>query len=276
MTDAVEAIAREIYDSFGYAYSGRTITAKGEPYGMWGKCIAAARRVAALPLIDKARAKAGTAQDTVEAVKIAHVRQEDRYGCVLASIAMVLGRSYADVRAELGDPDRGHTKDFWREYLARKGYAIQFFYRYDCVGKSEREHWPMQPWADLHICCVDAGHGDGTHVVVMLRDGTVFDPTRGTPSRLSDYPSVAYMAAIYSLSILSRVPGDGVAAEREECAKIHDDEIARLQAQIAENDAYLASKGEDTNYSRANKFCRDQIRLHERSATAIRSRAHAK
>jgi hypothetical protein len=43
-----EAVARAIYESYGFAYNGRTINGKGEPYAEWAQACAAADAVAAL------------------------------------------------------------------------------------------------------------------------------------------------------------------------------------------------------------------------------------
>jgi hypothetical protein len=115
---------------------------------------------------------------------------------------MVRGVPYADVASTLGEVGRGFTHDMWMEYLARHGFAVQFHYQHDCIARQTRQPWPLAPWADLHICSVDAGQGMGSHAVVMLADGTVLDPATDTPRRLTDYASVAYMAAIH------RVPAD--------------------------------------------------------------------
>ena len=69
-----------------------------------------------------------------------------------------------------------------------------------------------------------------------------------------------------------------VEAEREAIAATHDAEIARLQKQIEENNAYMARVSNMTpentlaGESHANKFCRDQLRWHERFAASIRAR----
>ncbi|MRI57769.1 hypothetical protein D8770_28315 [Methylobacterium sp. DB1607] len=131
-----------------------------------------------------------------------HIRQNDRYGCVVACCAIVRGVPYAEVATDLGPPGRGFTHDTWMEYLARHGFAFQFHYQYDCISGKVRDPWPLSPWADLHICSVDAGHGPGSHAVVMLCDGTVLDPAADAPRRLNDYASVAYMAAVYAVGPL--------------------------------------------------------------------------
>lgn len=130
---------------------------------------------------------------------IAHVRQEDPYGCVIACCAMVRGVSYADVAEVLGPPGRGYTRDVWQEHLARHGFATQFLYRVDQIAREERTPWPLSPWADVHLCSVDAGRGTGSHLVVLLGDGTVLDPASDAPRRLSDYGGISYMAAVHQV-----------------------------------------------------------------------------
>jgi hypothetical protein len=127
------------------------------------------------------------------------VRQQDHHGCVIACIATVLEQPYGVVRAEFGEPGRGIIYSWWQEYLGRHGYAFQFFYRHNCFTKADREPWPLLPWTDLHFCCVDAGHGMGSHLVVMLRDGRVLDPASDEPRRITDYASVSYMAGLFQI-----------------------------------------------------------------------------
>lgn len=73
------------------------------------------------------------------------VQQQDRFGCVVACLATVLGRTYEDVRAEIGDPGRGLTEGAWTEYLASQGYAVQHLYRTDQLNQEQRSGWPAAP-----------------------------------------------------------------------------------------------------------------------------------
>jgi hypothetical protein len=140
---------------------------------------------------------------------IKHVRQEDPYGCGHACLAMILGKSYSDVRAELGDPGRGQTHQLWLEMLGRHGHTYQHFFRYNPVTNQPREPWPLQPWAPVHLASVDAGHGPGSHVIVINHDGTVLDPARDTPSRFDAYGGVIWMLGIWPLPQSDqRVPDD--------------------------------------------------------------------
>lgn len=127
------------------------------------------------------------------------VRQEDFCGCVIACMAMVLGRSYESIKGEVGDPGNGFAYVTWKEYLGRHGYAVQMFFRYDPLTRSERVGWPLKPWTDVHFCAVDGGYGAGSHLVVLLRDGRVLDPMSDEPRMLSDYSGISYMAGLYKV-----------------------------------------------------------------------------
>lgn len=130
------------------------------------------------------------------------VRQQDRYGCALACLAMVLDRSYEAVRSDFGDPGFGHVYTTWMPYLAFHGWAVQAIFRHDPVKVATRDPWPLAPWADLHLCSVDAGHGEGSHLVVMDRGGGVHDPAREGIGLMSDYPSVSYICGLFDVGAL--------------------------------------------------------------------------
>lgn len=130
--------------------------------------------------------------------KLQLVRQQDHKGCVLACMAMVTGQSYETVKENFGERlPRGFTHQTWGEYLTYRGYAIQQVFRYNAFENKPREPWPLAPWADVHLCAVDAGCGDGSHLVVMNKGGSVYDPMKDTVGSLSDYPSVNYIAAVF-------------------------------------------------------------------------------
>lgn len=124
------------------------------------------------------------------------VRQEDRYGCAIACVAMLLDRTYAEMRGAVGEPGNGFTHDAWGELLSRGGYALQHMYRIDQITQRPRAVWPLEPWAPIHVCTVDAG-GPGAHLVVMAADGTIIDPATSTLGRLSDYRAVISMTGLY-------------------------------------------------------------------------------
>lgn len=85
---------------------------------------------------------------------IRHVRQIDPMGCIIASLAMMSGRTYEDLRPEFPDLEERGGLDFrhTEDWLYRHGYAWQVIYKYHPPGNSERPVWPAPPWADVHMC----------------------------------------------------------------------------------------------------------------------------
>lgn len=135
---------------------------------------------------------------------VRHVRQEEPTGCAVAVLAMLLGRTYAEVVAAFGPPGaEGYDYTLWAKIAADEGYAVQQVWRGDWRTNAWRDPWPLAPWADVHVLACDIGRGNGSHLVVLLRDGTVLDPWHEHPRRLEDLRpgGVDYMAAVY------RVPG---------------------------------------------------------------------
>lgn len=132
---------------------------------------------------------------------ISHVRQLDAHGCIVASLAMVSGRTYDQVRTDFPDLDDRDGLDFrhTEDWLFKNGYAWQVVYKYHPPGNSERDPWPIAPWAEVHMCEVTMPSGN-SHSVVMLADGTVLDPLTDQPTRLSDYERVGHIRAIYPVT----------------------------------------------------------------------------
>ena len=134
------------------------------------------------------------------AISINHVRQSDRYGCSCACLAMVLGLSYGEVRQMLGDLSaHGRSHHVWEEVLCRNFISIQGYFKFDPLKNKPRDVWPMPLWADVHICSVDAGLGEGTHCVVVFRNGVVFDPLKDSPTKWEDYSGVSRMVGLFDV-----------------------------------------------------------------------------
>jgi len=117
---------------------------------------------------------------------------------------MVTGWSYRDVRALF--PTSVAEREglmLWEVFqtFAWFGYALRVF------GQQKYAFWPEceraaagEPFADVHVCeVVDFEGADGHHLVVMLADGSVLDPLREQPRRLSDYHAVVYVAGVYPI-----------------------------------------------------------------------------
>lgn len=128
------------------------------------------------------------------------VRQEDHSGCAIACAAMLTGTTYAYARGLFGNPGNGFGHFRWQEFLARHGCAVQMMYRFDALTQEPRSPWPLQPWAPAHIVAVDAGRGAGSHVVVLLADGTVLDPLLDEPRAFEAYSGIEYMAGVFRVA----------------------------------------------------------------------------
>lgn len=134
---------------------------------------------------------------------ISYVKQPNSYGCMVASVAMVVGRSYEQIERECAAacfrkpecPGIGEIEAF--ELLHRYGFAIQRRFRFDPVTQTERPVWPCDPWAPIHIAQVHATQGP--HAVVMLQDGKVLDPFDESRKSLRDplYTHLDWIAGIW-------------------------------------------------------------------------------
>lgn len=112
------------------------------------------------------------------------VRQEHPEGCLIACLAMVSGKTYADVDA-MFVRDRysdGGLNDYQVfDFLAAEGWFWRHVHQYTHIGPSKlRPTWPIPIETDLAIYRVDAGRGGPlSHGVVVTGDGTAYDPALG-------------------------------------------------------------------------------------------------
>lgn len=157
------------------------------------------------------------------------VRQEHENGCVVASVAMVLGATYKEVHDALApqvwwyDHKEPYAQDDterearWHKgtdfsvrgmdsmdayrWLQTKGYAMQLRYRY-LWGREPVENWPPNPWAPIHMCSV-LTPSDNWHEIVMLGNGTLLDPNRapGTwEEKFSFYKQVGHVCGLWKVA----------------------------------------------------------------------------
>lgn len=114
---------------------------------------------------------------------------------------MILRTDYATAKAALATAfrtDRGCPYFAAEQLLFNEGFAVQRIWQHDASAGSERAPWPPEPWADLHWCEVEVSPtAPGSHMVVMLADGTVLDPLTPNLKRLSDYHRVIHVAGVY-------------------------------------------------------------------------------
>lgn len=131
------------------------------------------------------------------------VKQEDVNGCVVAAIAMIVNKSYAEVKSELHPKNlsTGAYTSFEAEsYLYEHGYRLVKKWKHVCFSSTDREQWPIEPFAPIHY--VSIRNGDKAHAVVMLADGSVLDPfADSAPRKITDYEEVCEIIGVWEQSI---------------------------------------------------------------------------
>jgi hypothetical protein len=130
---------------------------------------------------------------------VSRVQQEQRCGCTVAAVAMVVGKTYRDVLAYTTrdfDNDGAQLED-WFDYLFDHGFCFHRVYRVTHLQGTNkpREVWPPLPFAPLHLCSVMADKG--SHAVVMLDDGSVLDPAREGRYTLSGYAATSLVLGLF-------------------------------------------------------------------------------
>lgn len=129
--------------------------------------------------------------------RIRWVQQDTYTGCATACFAMLTGRTYADVAADLKSMHQGGltTKQI-DAYLFEQGFFIRRFYKNNWVADESRPAWPVMP---ARICIADVVNdpeNSNTHVVVVV-DGVVFDPGDVNKRRLDEYSRVISVTGVY-------------------------------------------------------------------------------
>lgn len=120
---------------------------------------------------------------------INRVQQKDRFGCVVACIAMITGRSYEEIKAMFPNKDfskSGIAIDFeGNSYLNEHGYLTRIIFPTIGYNQQKRFAW-IRPFAPVHIVRVISESGN-SHAVVMDMYGDITDPFKEGVFALSDY-----------------------------------------------------------------------------------------
>jgi hypothetical protein len=134
---------------------------------------------------------------------IKYVRTGEENGCVIACLAMITGKTFKQVIAEMRpywDNEgmfEGTDDDAWMQYLAAHGYAYNYIS--DDYTPQDRllKNWPVAPFAPIHICFV---HASGPHAVIMSSTGEIFDPNDNKIKSLTEYHRVYRIVGIWKVT----------------------------------------------------------------------------
>jgi len=138
------------------------------------------------------------------------VKQEDHNGCVVASLAMIVGKSYAEVKSNLRPKDLSvdaYCAFDAESYLYEHGYSLQKKWKHICYIGIDRKVWPVSPFAPIHYVQVVNNPAGKAHAVVMLYNGDVLDPwVDSKPKKLSDYTEVNEIMGVWEPHLPRRIP----------------------------------------------------------------------
>lgn len=136
---------------------------------------------------------------------IRYVAQPNGYGCAIACVAMIVGKSYQEMEdwfvAQGLKRDRmvqGIHSYIFFDALDRHGFSHVERWMNDPIANAPRAgEWPPAPFAPVHIC--GANVAGGHHAFLMLADGTILDPYKRERDSLRhpDYLSVDSVAGVW-------------------------------------------------------------------------------
>lgn len=140
-------------------------------------------------------------------MKVRWIKQEDAHGCGLATLAMLTGKTYGEVKADfLKYPKRFESGRFASRgitylqiegYLAEHGYAVARKCGWHPISVRKRK-FPPKPFADVHYCEVEQ-FSNNWHFIVWLGDGTILDPLTDEKKTFADYKRIASVSAVVKL-----------------------------------------------------------------------------
>lgn len=133
-------------------------------------------------------------------MKVKFVRQEDRRGCVIACLAMVLGKTYAEVVKDFYHDFTEEGFDLERAcmYLADNGAQIiekrRLWYNRKDFSRAEI----LKPFAPVHIVSVQQFFdSESSHAVVMDENGVIFCPDGATHLEILDSYDIDICYGVY-------------------------------------------------------------------------------
>lgn len=136
---------------------------------------------------------------------VSYVAQPNGYGCAIACVAMIVGKTYDEAERWFLDQglarerlERGVYDALWLEALDRHGFVYVNRWRCDPYhNHSDRPVWPPEPFAPVHIFCSDVAAGH--HAAVMMADGAVLDPYKRERTAIThpDYLQIYQVVGVW-------------------------------------------------------------------------------
>ena len=137
---------------------------------------------------------------------IKYVKATLTNSCVPACLTMVTGKTLKRVVKEIYEHwenegrYQGVDDDILDQYLSKNGYAVQRIPHEYEPNKLLIKKWPVKPFAPIHIVDVWSSNPPGMHAVVMLKDGTIYDPSNRRIKDISIYQRVFAITGIWKVT----------------------------------------------------------------------------
>jgi hypothetical protein len=133
-------------------------------------------------------------------MKIRFVKQEHKFGCAVACIAMVLNKNYSEIDKNfLNNFDvKGITFDSILHYLGENGFSVVYKTTRNYYEKDFAKKEMLRPFAPVHIIgvkpCFDS---KSHHVVVMDNKGKIFCPQGIDEKEIKNSYEIVEVAGLY-------------------------------------------------------------------------------
>ena len=137
---------------------------------------------------------------------IKYVKATLTNSCVPACLAMVTGKTLKRVVKEIYEHwenegrYQGVDDNIVDQYLSKNGYSIQRIPHEYEPNKLLIKKWPVKPFAPIHIVDVWSSNPPGMHAVVMLKDGTIYDPSNRRIKDISMYQRVFAVTGVWKVT----------------------------------------------------------------------------
>lgn len=129
--------------------------------------------------------------------------QVEENSCGLICIAMITDLPYDFIKEKFSESfcNRcGLGDDDVTFMLNEHGFATAWKWHWYSPMRHERQEWPADPFAPIHLVKVRVQEGNRLcHYVVMLNDGTVWDPNVEQPVLLSAYSKVLGICGVQKI-----------------------------------------------------------------------------